>query len=76
MSAPLAYDAVMVLADAIKRAGTLNRTRLREALAETTGFKGATVIISFDETGDPRDKEVIILKLERGFAMYHKTISP
>ena len=76
MSAPLAYDAVMVLGDAIKRAGTLNGTRLRDAVAETTGFKGATGIISFDENGDPRGKEVIILKLENGRAMYHKTISP
>ena len=76
MSAPLAYDAVMVLADAIKRAGTLNGNRLRDAIAETTGFKGATGIISFDENGDPRGKEVIILKLEKGRAVYYKSIRP
>lgn len=76
MSAPLAYDAFMVLADAIKRAGKLNGNRLRDAIAETKGFKGATGSISFDKNGDPRGKEVIILRLEKGRAVYYKTISP
>ncbi len=76
MSAPLAYDAFMVLADAIKRAGTLDGNKLRDAIAETTGFKGATGIISFDENGDPRGKEVVILKLEKGRPVYYKTIKP
>jgi branched-chain amino acid transport system substrate-binding protein len=76
MSAPLAYDAFMVLADAIKRAGTLDGKRLRDVIAQTTGFKGATGIISFDENGDPRDKEVFILKLEKERAVYYKAIKP
>jgi len=76
MSAPLAYDAVMLLADAIKRAKTLSGSRLRDAIAETTEFKGATGIISFDENGDPRGKEVIILKLEKGRPVYYKAIKP
>ncbi len=76
MSAPLAYDAFMVLATAIKRAGTLNGDRLREAIAETRGFQAATGIISFDENGDPLDKEVIIIKLDKGRPVYYKGIKP
>ena len=76
MSAPLAYDAFIVLANAIKRAGTLNGNRLREAIAETRGFQAATGIISFDENGDPLDKEVIMIKLDRGRQMYFQAIKP
>ena len=76
MSAPLAYDAFMVLADAIKRAGTLNGAELRNAVAKTRGLQIATGIISFDENGDPLDKEVIILKLDKGKPVYHKAIKP
>lgn len=76
MSAPLAYDALTVLAAAIKRAGTLNGIRLRDAIAETKGFQAATGIISFDENGDPLDKEVIILKLDKGKPVYYKAIKP
>ena len=76
MSAPLAYDAFMVLASAIKRAGTLNGERLRQAIAETRGFQAATGIISFDNNGDPLDKEVIIIKLDKGRPVYYKGIKP
>ena len=74
--APLAYDAVMLLADAVLRAGTLERSKIRNALAETEGFQGATGTITFDEQGDPLNKEVIILKLEKGGATYFKSIKP
>jgi branched-chain amino acid transport system substrate-binding protein len=76
MSAPLAYDAFMVLVDAVKRSGTLNRAKLRDAIAETRGLPIATGIISFDENGDPLDKEVIILKLDKGKPVFHKAMKP
>ena len=40
-SAPLAYDALMVLRDAVRRAGSLDHAKLRESLAKTKGFNGA-----------------------------------
>jgi branched-chain amino acid transport system substrate-binding protein len=76
MSAPLAYDAFMVLVDAVKRSGTLNPVKIRDAIAETRGLQIATGIISFDENGDPLDKEVIILKLDKGKPVYHKAMKP
>jgi branched-chain amino acid transport system substrate-binding protein len=75
-SAPLSYDAVMVLADAIRRADSFDRTKIRDALAQTKGFPGATGNLTFDEHGDPRNKEVIILKLENGRQVYFKAIKP
>ncbi len=66
----------MLLADAIQRAGTLERSKIRDALAGTKEFRGATGIITFDENGDPRDKDVIIIKFEKGISKYVKTIRP
>ncbi len=76
INAPLAYDAVLLLADAVERAGSLDRRRIRDALAATQGFRGATGVISFDENGDPRDKAVIVLRFEGDTARYHETLHP
>ena len=76
MNVPLTYDAVMLLADAIHRVGTLDRDRIRDALAETKGFQGATGTITFDEHGDPLNKPVVIMKLGKDAPMYFKSIQP
>ena len=46
-----AYDAVRLLAAALRRSGT-NRARLRDALAELSGYNGASGVISFDHAGN------------------------
>jgi branched-chain amino acid transport system substrate-binding protein len=76
MSAPLAYDAVHLLADAILKAGTTNRKAIRDALAATVGFHGATGIITFDKNGDPENKEVIIIRFHEGKRIFYKAIKP
>ena len=47
-----AYDAVMVLADALLRAGSAAPAQLLRALAQTRDFPGLTGPIGFDERGD------------------------
>ena len=76
MNAPLAYDAFIVLVDAIRRANSLDRTKIRDVLAQTKDFQGATGYITFDEYGDPRNKEVIIMKLGKKNQVYFRTIRP
>ncbi len=76
MAAPLTYDAVMLLADSIRRANSLDAAKIRDALAETKGFQGATGSITFDEQGDPLNKPVVIMKLGKDAPMYFKTIQP
>jgi branched-chain amino acid transport system substrate-binding protein len=76
MSAPLAYDAVHLLANAIMKAGTTDRKAVRDALAATTNFHGATGIISFDKNGDPENKEVIIIRFHDGKRIFFKAIRP
>ena len=76
MNSPLAYDAVLILADAIRRAGSSDRAQIRDALAQTKGFQGATGNIVFDNHGDPQNKEVIIMKLGKKDQVYFKSIKP
>ncbi|MCP4746849.1 MAG: ABC transporter substrate-binding protein [Desulfobacteraceae bacterium] len=73
---PLAYDTVMLFADAIERAGSANRKKIRDALAATSEFKGVTGPISFDANGDPINKPAVILQLRKGQAEYVKTVLP
>lgn len=47
-----AYDAALVVVDAIKRAGSLDRERIRAAMA-ATDLEGSRGRIRFDRNGDP-----------------------
>ncbi|MEX1217734.1 MAG: branched-chain amino acid ABC transporter substrate-binding protein [Acidimicrobiales bacterium] len=47
---PYTYDSVMLLADAISRAGGTSAAELKSALAATTGWKGWTGTVAFDAT--------------------------
>lgn len=76
LSAPLAYDAVHLLAQAIKAAGTTDRRKIRDALAETANFQGATGVIRFDQFGNPENKEVIIIRFDGDQRVFHKIIRP
>ncbi|RMD80015.1 MAG: hypothetical protein D6820_07365 [Lentisphaerae bacterium] len=59
---PLSYDAMWVLADALRRARRLDRQAVREALAATRGFQGVTGTITFDKNGDPVNRSAVIMK--------------
>jgi branched-chain amino acid transport system substrate-binding protein len=64
-SAAMGYDALVVLADSIRRANSTDPTKLREALASTREFPGLTGQI----TTDPeltRTESLPVLKLESG----------
>nr|WP_295083122.1 branched-chain amino acid ABC transporter substrate-binding protein [uncultured Roseateles sp.] len=50
--APYVYDAVNVMVDAMVKAGSAEPAKYLPVLAKTTGFKGVTGVISFDNKGD------------------------
>lgn len=75
-NAPLTYDAVMLLVDAVKRAGTSDPAKIRKALAETKEFKGITGSITLNENGDPMNKAAIIMKLGQNAPTFFKTVKP
>ncbi|MCP4691473.1 MAG: ABC transporter substrate-binding protein [Desulfobacterales bacterium] len=75
VGAPLGYDAMMVLADAIRRAGSRDRAKIRDALANTRSFQGVTGAFTFDANGDPI-KSVVIMEINHGKPRYLKTLHP
>jgi branched-chain amino acid transport system substrate-binding protein len=62
IAAAQAYDAVHVIATALRRAGP-NRARLRDQLAHGPKFEGASGMISFDAAGNTRG-EISVVKLQ------------
>ncbi len=70
-AAALAYDAVCLVADAIRRAGSVRRAAIRDALAATRDFLGVTGRLKFDANGDP-EKNVIIMKIQDGTPVYYR----
>lgn len=74
--APLAYDAVGVLAAAVQRCNSLERDQIRRALEATNGYPGATGNLTFDINGDPLKKGASILKFEKGRWIFFKAFEP
>lgn len=74
-SSALAYDAVMLVADAMRRAGSTEHVAIRQALAGTTGFEGVTGKITLDTNGDPI-KPAVIMKIVNGKYTYLKQVEP
>lgn len=71
----LTYDTVYLIADAVKRAKSIEPSDIRRSLTETVGFEGVSGRISYDKSGDPV-KSVVILRFENGAAAFHKAIAP
>lgn len=73
--AALGYDALKLLADAVRRAGTTDGPALREALAGTRDFEGVTGRVTMDENRNPL-KSAVILRLQDGRFVYYETVQP
>jgi branched-chain amino acid transport system substrate-binding protein len=58
--AAMGYEAVLVLADALRRAGTTAAGPLREAIAGTQGLHGVTGAISFDARRNPTKPVTVV----------------
>ncbi|MGE5550486.1 MAG: ABC transporter substrate-binding protein [Bacteroidota bacterium] len=71
----LGYDAYILILDAIKRAGSTDRVKIRDEIAKTEGFEGATGIITLDENGDAV-KNAVIKQVKDGKFVYLDTIQP
>ncbi|MBN1828420.1 MAG: ABC transporter substrate-binding protein [Deltaproteobacteria bacterium] len=75
VGAALAYDAVMLLADAVRRAGSVDRIKVRDALAATSHFEGVTGVIGFNAERNPV-KSAVIMEITNGIPRYLKTVTP
>jgi branched-chain amino acid transport system substrate-binding protein len=73
--AALGYDAMKVLGDAIKRAGTTEGPQLRDAINQTKSFPGVTGTITIDAQRNAQ-KPAVVLKLQDRKYIYQETIYP
>jgi branched-chain amino acid transport system substrate-binding protein len=71
----LAYDAGMILFDAIKRAGSTEAEKIKNSLALTKDFSGVSGKISFNEQRNAI-KPAVILEIRGGQFKYKETVSP
>ena len=62
---PLTYDAVYVLADAIKQAGSTDKAKIAAAIPKVT-HSGLTGAMAFDADGERKDDEIAILEEKGG----------
>jgi branched-chain amino acid transport system substrate-binding protein len=71
----LGYDALYVLIDAIKRAGTTEGPKLRDALAQTKNLSGASGVTTLDRDRNA-SKPATIIAIKNGKLAFHKTVAP
>lgn len=73
--AGLGYDSAMVLFDAIKRAGSTEGIKIRDAIAQTRGFAGVTGTITLNAERNA-DKPAVVLEIKEGKFVYRETVAP
>ena len=72
--AALGYDAMKVLADAMKRAKSLNGPDLRDAIASTKDFDGVTGTITINSNRDA-EKGAVVLEVANGAFKFKEAIA-
>ena len=71
----LAYDAGMILFDAIKRAGSIEPDKIKNSLASTKDFEGVSGKITINDQRNAL-KPAVILEIKGGQFKYKETINP
>jgi branched-chain amino acid transport system substrate-binding protein len=71
----LGYDSIYVLADALKRAGSTEGAKLRDALAATKNVPGASGITTLDKDRNA-SKPATIIAIKDGKMVFNKTVGP
>jgi branched-chain amino acid transport system substrate-binding protein len=74
--AALGYDTMYLIADAIKRANSTDPKVIRDAIANTSGFKAVTGTITYEEGKRVPKKSVSILKVADGKFAFVKEVTP
>lgn len=64
--APYVYDAVNVMVEAMVKAGSSEPAKYLPVLAKTSGYKGVTGTISFDEKGDIKNGALTLYTYKGG----------
>ena len=71
----LGYDATMLAIDAIRRAGSTDGAKIRDALAATQDYPAVTGAITFDANRNPT-KNAVVLTVKNGTFTFVQDVSP
>ncbi len=71
----VSYDAVKLLFEAVERADSLDPEKIRDQLAATENYIGATTIASYDENRHPT-KSAVIFTIKDGTKQFYKQVTP
>jgi len=73
--AALGYDSALMLIDAIKRAGSDDPAKIREALEQTKSLQVSTGIITLDASHNPV-KSAVVIEMKDGKQVFKEKINP
>ena len=73
--AALGYDALRIVVQAMRRADELTPTAIRDQIAATENYSGATFLLAYDENRHAT-KSAVINRIVDGEAQFHKLIKP
>jgi branched-chain amino acid transport system substrate-binding protein len=71
----LGYDAMNIMADAITRAGGTDPDKIRDAIASTKDFPGASGMTTIDSDHNAK-KAIVIIEIKNGQFTYRTKINP
>lgn len=74
-TAALGYDALKIFAEAVKRAGTLDRKAVRDQIAATKDYQGVSGTITMGPDRNPI-KPVAMIKIENGEMKFAGWVNP
>lgn len=73
--AALAYDATMMVIEAIKKANSSDPVKIKDELAKTKEYKAVSGLISMNETHDPV-KSAVIIEMKDGKQTFREKVNP
>ena len=71
----LGYDSTMLAIDALRRAGSTDGTKVRDALAATKNYAAVTGSITFDAQRNP-SKSAVVLTVKNGKFVFVQDVNP
>jgi branched-chain amino acid transport system substrate-binding protein len=75
-TAVLGYDGYLLAIDAIKRAGSIDTVKIRDAIAATRKFPGASGYITFTPDSNDPVKSAVIKEVKGGKFVYKTSVNP
>ena len=75
-TAVLGFDGYLLALDAVKRAGSIETTKIRDAIAATNKFPGASGFVTFAANNNDPVKSAVIKEVKGGKFVFKTTVNP